>query len=107
VRHTQKFYMAEMIEHEVGDDVLVRYSQRSMPVPSKITGVYGDIDSDGDNGELSVKANDGQRGNTTASFLALNFHVVPLKPSMPVIYSNNNRSTYATIIAYDDSTKKI
>ena len=32
--------MAAMIEHEVGDDVFVRDSQRSM-VPAKITGVDG------------------------------------------------------------------
>ena len=97
MRHTQKMYMAEMIVHEVGDNVLVRDSQRSMPVPVKIIGVDG---YNGDQSYLRVQPND------SPPYYTFNFRTIPLKPSMPVIYSNNNRSTYATIIAYDDSTEK-
>ena len=97
MRHTQKNYMAEMIVHEVGDNVLVRDSQRSMPVPVKIIGVDG---YNGDQSYLRVQPND------SPPYYTFNFRTIPLKPSMPVIYSNNNRSTYATIISYDDSTEK-
>ena len=97
MRHTQKIYMAEMIVHEVGDNELVRDSQRSMPVPVKIIGVDG---YNGDQSYLRVQPND------SPPYYTFNFRTIPLKPSMPVIYSNNNRSTYATIISYDDSTEK-
>ena len=89
--------MAEMIVHEVGDNELVRDSQRSMPVPVKIIGVDG---YNGDQSYLRVQPND------SPPYYTFNFRTIPLKPSMPVIYSNNNRSTYATIISYDDSTEK-